>query len=51
MPKYFEFVAAAYGIWVLSLTIYLGLLARKAGRLRRLLGQLNRAGGGEAGPR
>ena len=40
MPKYFEFVFAAYTIWIGVFAIYLALLFRKSRRIQRSLKRL-----------
>ncbi len=42
MPKYFEFVFAAYGIWIGVVAVYLVLLFRKSRRVRRAMEGLTR---------
>jgi len=37
MPKNFEYVFAAYGLWVAGFGIYLLMLARKSARIRAAL--------------
>jgi hypothetical protein len=46
MPKYFEFVFAAYGIWVGVIAAYLLYLFGKSRSVRRALDRL-----GASGPR
>ena len=46
MPKNFEFVFAAYGIWVVTFAVYLVYLRHKA---RSAQQALRRMGGGAAG--
>ena len=43
MPKYFEFVFSAYGIWTLTFAVYLLHLLRRASRARRALERLQGA--------
>lgn len=42
MPKYFEFVFAAYGIWIGVFAVYLVLLIRKSRRVRRAMEDIAR---------
>ncbi len=44
MPKYFEFVFAAYGIWIAGFAIYFIHLLRKSGRITRALADLKSSG-------
>ena len=44
MPKHFEYVFAAYGIWVAVFAIYLAYLRHKGGVARRALERMS--GGG-----
>ena len=44
MPKHFEYVFAAYGIWVAVFAIYLAYLRHKSGAARRALARMS---GGE----
>ncbi len=46
MPKHFEYVLAAYGIWVLTFAVYLAYLRHKA---RAAQQALQRMSGGPAG--
>jgi len=43
MPKNFEFVIAAYGIWVVSFSVYFYLLMRRSRRLRAALERMAQA--------
>jgi len=48
MPKHFEYVLAAYGIWSLTFVAYLAYLRHKAGVARRALERMS--GGRSARP-
>lgn len=41
MPKHFEFVLAAYGLWVVAFAVYLLYLNRKARITRRTLARMS----------
>jgi hypothetical protein len=43
MPKNFEFVLAAYGLWAAVFAVYLLYLRRKAGAARRALQRMGGA--------
>ncbi|MDH5753215.1 MAG: CcmD family protein [Deltaproteobacteria bacterium] len=43
MPKNFEYVFAAYGIWIVTFGLYVLVLARRAKRARRSLDRLEGA--------
>ncbi len=47
MPKHFEFVLAAYGIWIITFVVYFAYLYRKARVAQRVL---DRLGGRQEGP-
>ena len=47
MPKYFEFVFAAYGIWVVSFGVYFVHLLRRSRQLTRSLSAMR---GGKSSP-
>ena len=49
MPKYFEFVFAAYAIWVVSFAVYFVHLFLKSRRAERALKSLAGSGGESAG--
>ena len=44
MPKHYEFVMAAYAVWMVVFAIYFLVLLRKSGRVMRNLQQLDRKG-------
>ena len=44
MPNHFEFVLAAYGIWVLTFSVYLLHLHRKGRMARQALERMHRRG-------
>jgi hypothetical protein len=41
MPKHFEYVLAAYGIWVLTFVVYLAYLRHKARAARQALARMS----------
>jgi hypothetical protein len=41
MPKHFEYVFAAYGLWVLTFVVYLAYLRHKARGARRALERMS----------
>ena len=42
MPKHYEFVMAAYAVWIVVFAVYVVLLWRKSRRVTRNLQQLDR---------
>ena len=51
MPKHYEFVVAAYAVWIVVFAIYFVVLLRKSGRVMRNLQQLDRKGAAPDGER
>ncbi|MCZ6472193.1 MAG: hypothetical protein O7E56_15775 [SAR324 cluster bacterium] len=49
MPKYFEYVFAAYAIWIGGFGFYLAHLYRKSRRIARALQQLPEESGKSSG--
>ena len=47
MPKHFEFVFAAYALWVISFALYFFYLWRRSARTREQLAQYKMPGGGQ----
>ncbi len=48
MPKYYEYVFSAYGIWIAVFVIYFAWLFLKSRRVSRALEQLSREAQGPA---